>query len=247
MITGVALGALWQEFWELELLDNITTLQFMGKLPRKVTMADQRNQLIVLFREYKGTNYIPSTMHKAIKWSKTVPFPSIRRGPNKLHSRKISTPKNQHTISPKDLAPRKRKMLGTFCCPMPKLKMIKLESTSMDDAEPHSVNIPIGMQWQNNSCAYDAIFTILFNVWRKNPLSTQVDWQEIQSVELNELLNVFQLHESIPDGPSGPQYTLDQIREYMRHCLAQISASFTFSEYASVHSLLDCFLTCDIF
>ncbi|KAF8231453.1 hypothetical protein L208DRAFT_1469729 [Tricholoma matsutake] len=216
----------------------------MGKLPRKVAMADQRNELTVLFREYKGTKYIPSTMHKAIKWSKTDPFLEWD-GLNVECSRKISTPKNQHTISPKDLAPRKRKMPGTFCCPMPKLKMIKLESTSMDDAEPHSVNIPIGMQWQNNSCAYNAVFTILFNVWRENPLSTQVDWQEIQSVELNELLNVFQSHESIPDGPSGPRYTLDQIGEYMRRRLARISASFTFGEYASVHSLLDCFLTSD--
>ena len=31
----------------------------------------------------------------------------------------------------------------------------------------------------------------------------------------------------------------------MRHHLARISPSFTFGEYASVHSLLDCFLTSD--
>jgi hypothetical protein len=217
MITGGASGALQQEFRELELLDDITTLRFMGKLPRKVAMADRRNQLIVLFREHKGTKYIPSTVHKAIKWSKTDPFlqwdglnvewsvvdkkrskqvvvdekPHPNMDGSIPSSKKISTPKNQHTISPKDFAPRKRKMSGTFCGPVPKLKMVKLESTSTDDAELHSVNIPVGTQWQNNSCAYDAVFTILFNVWRENPISMQADWQEIQSVELNELLNAF--------------------------------------------------------
>jgi hypothetical protein len=62
---------------------------------------------------------------------------------------------------------------------------------------------------------------------------------------LNELLTAFQSHESIPGGHSGPQYTLDQIREYIRCCLARISPNFTFGEYASVHSLLDYFLTSD--
>jgi hypothetical protein len=39
-ITGGASGALRQEFRELELLDNITALCFMDKLPRKTAMAD---------------------------------------------------------------------------------------------------------------------------------------------------------------------------------------------------------------
>jgi hypothetical protein len=73
-ITGGASGTLRQEFRELELLDDIMMLRFMGKLPRRIAMADRRNHLIALFREHKGVNYIPSTMHKAIQWSKTDPF-----------------------------------------------------------------------------------------------------------------------------------------------------------------------------
>ena len=37
-------------------------------------MGDHRNILIDQFREYKGKGYIPSTMHQAIRWSKSDPF-----------------------------------------------------------------------------------------------------------------------------------------------------------------------------
>ena len=37
------------------------------------------------------------------------------------------------------------------------------------------MNVPIGTQWQNNSCAYDAVITILFNIWHDNPDATSED------------------------------------------------------------------------
>ena len=37
-------------------------------------MADRRNTLIDLFRAHKGKNYMPSTLHKAIRWSAADPF-----------------------------------------------------------------------------------------------------------------------------------------------------------------------------
>ncbi|KAF8809764.1 hypothetical protein BYT27DRAFT_7008824, partial [Phlegmacium glaucopus] len=63
-----------QEFRELELLDDITKLHFEEKLPRKIAMADRRNLIIDLYRDYKGKNYIPSMTHSAIRWSKSDPF-----------------------------------------------------------------------------------------------------------------------------------------------------------------------------
>ena len=61
-VTGGASGALRQEFREpeLELLDDITTLRFNGKFPTNIAMADCRNTVIALFREYKGLGYVPS-------------------------------------------------------------------------------------------------------------------------------------------------------------------------------------------
>ena len=66
------------------------------------------------------------------------------------------------------------------------------------DSEQSLVNIPMGTHWQNNSCAYNAVLIILFNVWWEDPDAIQVDWQELQSVQLNELLSTFQSHESLP-------------------------------------------------
>jgi hypothetical protein len=73
-VTGGASGALRQEFRELELLDDITRLRFEDKIPQSITMADRRNTLIDSFRAHKGKNYMPSTLHKAIRWSASDPF-----------------------------------------------------------------------------------------------------------------------------------------------------------------------------
>ena len=73
-ITGGASGALHQEFRELELLDEITTLHYGNKLSRKIAMADRRNTLIALFREKKGLQYMLSKMHKAIRWNMHNPY-----------------------------------------------------------------------------------------------------------------------------------------------------------------------------
>ncbi|KAF8222906.1 hypothetical protein L208DRAFT_1319840 [Tricholoma matsutake] len=73
-ITGGASGTLQQEFHELKLLDDITTLRFNGKLPRNIAMAKHRNPMIGLFREYRGSRYVPCTAHNAVRWSKADPF-----------------------------------------------------------------------------------------------------------------------------------------------------------------------------
>ena len=49
-MTGGASGALRQEFRELELLDEITRLHYLGKLHKSVT-GGTRNHLIKSFRE----------------------------------------------------------------------------------------------------------------------------------------------------------------------------------------------------
>ena len=61
-ITGGALGALRQEFRELEMLDDITMLRYNGKLPSSV-VGVRRNDLISAFRLLKGEKYVPSKVH----------------------------------------------------------------------------------------------------------------------------------------------------------------------------------------
>jgi hypothetical protein len=71
-ITGRASGALRQEFQDLELLDEITKLHYLDKLPSSVN-GDRRNALIHTFRQHKGMSYVPSTVHCSIKWNKRTP------------------------------------------------------------------------------------------------------------------------------------------------------------------------------
>ena len=72
-ITGGCSGALRQEFRELELLDEITRLRFDGKLPSHVE-GSTRNGIVTSFREWKGSQYVPSSVHSSIRWSASNPW-----------------------------------------------------------------------------------------------------------------------------------------------------------------------------
>ncbi|KAF5365901.1 hypothetical protein D9615_010738 [Tricholomella constricta] len=74
IITGGASGALRQEFRELELLDDITSLRYVGKLPKGMHDAGRRNTLIDSFRACKGLDYMPLTVAAAIRWDDARPF-----------------------------------------------------------------------------------------------------------------------------------------------------------------------------
>jgi hypothetical protein len=49
-------------------------LHFENKLPLKVTIADHRKTLITLFREERGSHYMPCKLHKTLRWNKHNPF-----------------------------------------------------------------------------------------------------------------------------------------------------------------------------
>ncbi|KAF8809974.1 hypothetical protein BYT27DRAFT_7027176, partial [Phlegmacium glaucopus] len=66
-------GALRQEFRELELLDEITSLMYTSKLPATIC-GDTRNNLIQAFCKWKGLQYVPKFVHPAIWWSKRDPL-----------------------------------------------------------------------------------------------------------------------------------------------------------------------------
>ncbi len=64
-ITKGASGALRQEFWELELLDEIMWLRFEGELHRDIqgiTCSD----LLASYRSHRGLTYVPQNIHRAL-------------------------------------------------------------------------------------------------------------------------------------------------------------------------------------
>jgi hypothetical protein len=269
-ITGGASGALRQEFRELELLDNITTLVFNEKLPRKVTMGDRRNILIDQFREYKGKSYIPSTMHRAIRWSKSDPFlewqecvdwrviDSKTDGVSTNLNLLVPPHTNESLASTPDVrfvsrlqgivSPAKRK--SSYVVPAvkkPRIKKVKFTHLPNDPSKPVQLNVPLGTRWQNNSCAYDAVITLLFNIWREDAISETDSWGELQCELLDSLTQGFHKHEDIQVASGSVRtFTLEQIRDFLRRRLARFSAEFTFGSYTSVHSVTEQLLkTCE--
>lgn len=101
MIGGVS-GYLRQEFRELEILDEITKLQYEGTLAPQVS-GITRNALIHSYRTFKGPNYVPSKVHSSIKWSDSNPF--VLTEPDTLPEWKIieKPKKSQKTAEPSDL------------------------------------------------------------------------------------------------------------------------------------------------
>ena len=256
-ITGGASGALRQEFRELELLDDITTLNFNDKLPRNIAMADRRNISIDLFRKWKGEHYIPSAMHPAIRWSKTDPFLEHQDCGNGqvINSQAeisetnpeitgvtipgpVTPPASDSNLNYMHVAtPAKRKRIGVVShWKAKKVKFYHDTTSTAASASIHpNLNVPLGTQWQNNSCAYDAIITVLFNMWcDPNPESALED---TQCEMFDSLIQSFRTHERYQVDSGSPSYSLEQIREFFRRRLARISQEFTFGSYASVQSI----------
>ena len=159
--TGGASGALRQEFRELEILDDITRLQYEGKLSHRV-VGDRRQLLIEAYREWKGDNYVPASVHKAIRWGKANPFQlDEQKGVIGWYIVKKPTDANKLTTDNQTSSRHLKRQLhhekqvDTIVL----RKKIKSHSHNSDSPEGPELIIPQGTQWSDNSCAYDCFVT----------------------------------------------------------------------------------------
>jgi hypothetical protein len=91
-----------------------------------------------------------------------------------MHDSALVTVKNVKQLSIYDLSANRQKNIKRqqsidsdtlqICT-----KRLKGSVSNMENYVSSESFVPIGLQWRNNSCVYDAILTILFNVWRENP------------------------------------------------------------------------------
>ncbi|KAF5366096.1 hypothetical protein D9757_012699 [Collybiopsis confluens] len=72
-MTGGASGSLRREYRELELLNDVTRLRYEGKLDQSVA-GSTRSILIDTFRKWKGSTYVPPTIHSSIRWNAKDPW-----------------------------------------------------------------------------------------------------------------------------------------------------------------------------
>jgi hypothetical protein len=95
-----------------------------------------------------------------------------------------------------------------------------------------------GIIWSNNSCGYDAVFMILYSIWRSDSLRWCESFANSQSIWLNYFQNCFS-----PQTASLP--TLEDIQDGWRCQLhAQAPENFSWGTFVSLYQLLyDVFLT----
>jgi hypothetical protein len=72
-IQGGLAGYLRQEFRELKIMDEITTLRYNGKLPNDIS-GNTRSILIRQFQAWKGTSHVPRHVHSSLRWDKSDPM-----------------------------------------------------------------------------------------------------------------------------------------------------------------------------
>lgn len=220
-ITGGASGWLRQEFRELEMLDDMTTLIYKSRLPKHIN-GETRNVRIKQYRDWKGHSYVPKHVHKAISWSLNSPYvqmPTEKESTWKLIERKKATSEPtfrqdlhlRTAIGSVPVRGIKRKADDDDCHNVGPAKKLKPNHSDLDS----SSSGPMGLVWDNTnwSCAYDSLFTILYYVWTTNPHK----WNR-QFVELNSTAALFaNSYQKVYNSTYSAEHARDMVREHLHN------------------------------
>jgi hypothetical protein len=181
LITYGTSGYLKQESCELELLDEITKLRYEGKLPDHI-QGNFRNPLIRAYQQWKGTDYVPPLTHPALKWSIKDPMPLlsvVTDAPWQIIGKKNKKEVNIETTSNLSEFVAAKGSVPVKSGKKQKLEEVKnlissagakrKKAAQMIMASNNSFS-PAGLIWDGNNytCAYDALFTILYKIWSTN-------------------------------------------------------------------------------
>jgi hypothetical protein len=258
-MTGGCSGALRQEFRELELLDEITKTRYLGKLPPTVT-GDTRNTVISSFQKWKGVQYVPKAVHPEIRWSKRDPLLIKHDADSHDLVSQLRVLKNtavaaklKHTascpITPSSTMSPNTSVAGVAFGPQgtkrersdsitndktasvqPKSKRRKHNNFSdqVNNATQHPQ--PVGMRWSQNSCAYDSVFTILFNVWQRDHRRWSLVFEQLGNEFCTLLSQEFERQRR-------KETSLEAGRDVVRRELGKANGLLRFGEYTSIEQV----------
>lgn len=178
-ITGSLSGWLCKKFRELELLDDITLARFNNKLPPTV-LGHTRNSLINNYRDWKGRNYIPESIHSSLKWTSSDPLIHENLG---VEWRLVNRSKKSSDAATITLNHHVADGSQKIC----------YKTTTNEKTNNVSTMDGLFLKWNNSdwSCAYDSLFTLLFGIWLEHPKY----WNRIfkgQSLYMHKLVKGFQ-------------------------------------------------------
>jgi len=231
-ITRGCSGHLRQEFREHELLDDISRLRYEGQLPEEI-QGDMRNSLIRSYQNWKGTAYVPNKTDKLLRWSANDPmvllpvvtdtaWHILDKSKKKSDIKPVSSfvpakgstsviakhtlSEDEYKSSPVKKKPKQSKgskstskHLLSAAQTSPKKKQ-KTTNTSQPDLAS-----PLGLKWDgiDYSCAYDAFFGIIYNIWVLDPEKWSMEFDYINEDYLGVLSTGFDLvlqgHASLED------------------------------------------------
>ena len=184
-------GHLRQELRELELLDEITRLRYEGRVSRSVTGLYCRRLIRSLYA-WKSDHKDSTYLHPAMKWNKSM-GPRVPEAVTYTEWRpSVTENKKRKTTDRRAEDPGDE----------PKAKQMKVnmdELLKWDRANPAVNSLqenpatrrPMGLIWDSKdySCRYNAILTILGNMWAEEPL---ICW--VRSHYLSRLMGDFAKH-----------------------------------------------------
>ena len=244
-MTGGCSGALRQEFRELELLDEITLCRYMGKLPVTV-YGKTRNTVIAGFREWKGIQYVPKSVHPAIRWSKQDPLVESKvydlSKLNSTHTVAVANPPAQQHVPDSKKRRRSSGVIEVHWTASDKPTKKKMHFQAGNEPVPYNINnnthypVPMGMKWSQNSCAYDVIFTILFNIWCHDKSKWETIFNHLGNDFSILLINEFFKYDE-------NKISLETARDSVRNELARFSQYMRFGSYTSIEHVCEAMFT----
>ena len=266
VISGGCSGALRQEFRELELLDEITLCRYMGKLQdivygptRNALIAAFRKckgtqyvpkQVHRAIRWSKRDPLLETDVYDLSKLNIKSTIPAAVD----LSEVEVPNSDQQHAVN-SNLKKRRRSSSGSTVMethllmqpeaasgrPIKKLKHPENKTAPGGPLAGHNYTRcvyypPIGMVWSQNSCAYDAIFTILFNIWCRDmenwgTIFTRLG-NEFCILLVNEFTKYVRKESSLEAARDTVRRELDKISEYMR-----------FGSYTSIEEICEAIFT----
>ncbi|KAF8702360.1 hypothetical protein AX14_014404 [Amanita brunnescens Koide BX004] len=247
-ITGRASGALRQEFRDLELLDEITKSRYEGNLTNSIC-GEHRNVLIHAFRLHKGMSHVPINVHNSIKWNKKdpmldpiaddMPWNMVSKLKKQATIATANTNRTSHDINSTPVAKGKRKEITPQ--KEHKAKVHKTQSNSAksnggSNTDPQSLS-PYGMNWHQNSCAYDAVLSILHSIWLGNKEHYTAVFRRMNNDIMNALVLDFAKH-------AHGIITMESARDNLRRSLHSLAPQhFHWGNFTSVPHLLEYLLS----
>ncbi|KDR73768.1 hypothetical protein GALMADRAFT_71756 [Galerina marginata CBS 339.88] len=203
-LQGGISGYLRQEFRELEILDKITELRFLNKLPDGV-LTELRNPTLRNFSKFKEElQEVENELHPALKATSSDTLPA--RGNDETWDYSLKNNKKRKANNVHDIGEMRSK-------PIAKKSPASLPTSKENHyaSSPITNNVIIGPRWDNInwSCAYDALYFILYNAWNEEKIERSEEWK--LSILMHLLLNGFATN------ANDPEVNRDRVRSLVMH------------------------------